>query len=42
MQISGSFDYLEKILHLKDFDYHIFESDFDYKKQATLFVPTDL
>ena len=42
LQISGSFNYLEKILHLKEFDYHIFESDFDYKKQATLFVPTDL
>lgn len=42
LQISGSFDYLEKILHLKWFEYHIFESDFDYKKQASLFIPTDL
>ncbi len=42
LQISWSFNYLEKILHLKEFDFHIFESDFDYAKQATLFVPTDL
>ncbi len=42
LQISWKFDYIKNILHLKDFDFHLFESDFDYSKQATLFVPSDL
>ncbi|MCP4524001.1 MAG: DEAD/DEAH box helicase [Candidatus Gracilibacteria bacterium] len=42
LQISGSFQYIEKLLSLKDFDFHLFKSDFDYQKQATLFVPSDL
>jgi predicted DnaQ family exonuclease/DinG family helicase len=42
LQISGSFAYIENILALKSFDFHLFESDFDYSKQATLFVPSDL
>lgn len=42
LQISWSFVYLEKILHLKEFQFYIFESDFDYKKQASLFIPNDL
>jgi ATP-dependent DNA helicase DinG len=42
LQISGSFSYIENILALKDFNFHLFESDFDYSKQATLFVPSDL
>ena len=42
LQIWWSFDYFKKILSLNDFDFHLFESDFDYKKQSTLFVPTDI
>lgn len=42
LQISGSFWYIENILALKEFSFHLFESDFDYSKQATLFVPNDL
>jgi Rad3-related DNA helicase len=42
LQISGSFAYIENILALKDFEFHLFESDFDYSTQATLFVPSDL
>lgn len=42
LQIWKSFDYFKKILFLDDFNFHSFESDFDYKKQATLFIPTDL
>jgi Rad3-related DNA helicase len=42
LQISGKFDYIKNILHLNDFSFHLFESDFDYSKQATLFVPSDL
>jgi ATP-dependent DNA helicase DinG len=42
LQISWKFDYIKNILHLKDFNFHLFESDFDYSKQATLFVPSDL
>ncbi|MDP2090423.1 MAG: helicase C-terminal domain-containing protein [Candidatus Gracilibacteria bacterium] len=41
-KIEGNFDYFKKILSLQDFDFYSFESDFDYKKQATLFIPTDL
>ena len=29
-------------MFLSDFNFHSFDSDFDYKKQATLFIPTDL
>lgn len=42
LQISWKFDYIKNILHLNDFEFHLFESDFDYSKQATLFVPSDL
>lgn len=42
LQISWKFDYIKNILHLSDFEFHLFESDFDYSKQATLFVPSDL
>lgn len=41
-KIEWNFDYFKKILSLQDFDFYSFESDFDYKKQATLFIPTDL
>ncbi len=42
LQINWSFDYFKKLLFLDNFDFYLFESDFDYKKQATLFIPTDL
>jgi Rad3-related DNA helicase len=42
LKIAWNFDYFKKILFLDNFSFHSFESDFDYKKQATLFIPTDL
>lgn len=42
LKIAWNFDYFKKILSLQDFEFYSFESDFDYKKQATLFIPTDL
>jgi len=42
LQIWWNFDYFKKILYLNDFEFYSFESDFNYKKQATLFIPTDL
>lgn len=43
LKIWDSFDYFKNILHLWDnFNFLSFESDFDYKKQATLFIPNDL
>ena len=42
LQIWDSFDYFSKLLFLDDFDKKSFETEFDYKKQATLFIPNDL
>lgn len=42
LSIWWKFDYFDKILNLKDFDFYLFDSDFDYKSQATLFIPTDI
>lgn len=42
LQIWWNFDYFKRLLFLDDFEFHLFESDFDYKKQATLFIPTDI
>lgn len=43
LKIWDSFDYFKDILSLSsDFHFASFESDFDYKKQATLFIPNDL
>ncbi len=42
LKIAWNFDYFKKILFLDNFKFYSFESDFDYKKQATLFIPTDL
>ncbi len=42
LQIWWKFDYFKTLLFLDDFNFHSFESDFDYKKQATLFIPTDI
>jgi len=42
LKIAWNFEYIKKILFLDNFSFYSFESDFDYKKQATLFIPTDL
>ena len=42
LSINNSFDYLKNILNLEWFDFLKFYSDFDYKNQSTLFIPTDL
>ncbi|MDD3793273.1 MAG: helicase C-terminal domain-containing protein [Candidatus Gracilibacteria bacterium] len=42
LSIGNSFDYIKNIIKLDNFDFYTFESDFDYKKQATLFIPIDI
>lgn len=42
LSINNSFDYIKNILKLEQFDFLKFLSDFDYKKQSTLFIPNDL
>lgn len=42
LAIGGNFDFLKKTLGLQDFTFHILDSDFDYHKQATVFLPDDL
>ncbi len=42
LSIWWSFDYVKNILKLDDFWFYSFDSDFDYSKQATLFIPTDI
>ena len=42
LAINNSFDYIKNILKLDSFDFLKFYSDFDYKNQSTLFIPTDL
>ena len=42
LSINNSFDYLKNILNLEWFDFLKFYSDFNYKSQSTLFIPTDL
>jgi ATP-dependent DNA helicase DinG len=42
LSISNSFDYIKKIINLEDFSFHLLDSDFDYKKQAMLFIPKDI
>lgn len=42
LSIWNNFDYVTKILKLDNFSFKIYESDFDYSKQATLFIPNDL
>jgi len=42
LQIWDTFDYFKQTLSLNDFKFVSFESDFDYKKQSTLFIPNDL
>ncbi|QFR39753.1 DEAD/DEAH box helicase [Candidatus Gracilibacteria bacterium 28_42_T64] len=42
LKISDSFDYFIQLLSLEKFQFYSFESDFDYNKQATLFIPNNL
>ena len=42
LKVQDSFDYIKSMLSLEDFDFSCLESDFDYKKQSTLFIPNSL
>nr|MDD3720202.1 helicase C-terminal domain-containing protein [Candidatus Gracilibacteria bacterium] len=42
LSIANSFDYIKKSLHLEGFEFLQFDTDFDYSKQATLYIPKDL
>ncbi len=42
LQIGENFDYINKMLLLEDFSFKELESDFNYSKQALLFIPDDL
>lgn len=42
LQINGTFDYIKNILYLENFECKSLESDFDYSRQALLFIPNDL
>jgi len=42
LQIDDSYGYVEEMLSLKDFDFYTLETDFNYKQQSLLFIPTDL
>lgn len=42
LQIQDDFRYISNTLFLKDFSFLALKSDFDYSKQALLFLPTDL
>ncbi|MDD3646401.1 MAG: helicase C-terminal domain-containing protein [Candidatus Gracilibacteria bacterium] len=42
LKINDSFDYISNILGLEGFDFKSLQTDFDYSKQALLYVPDDL
>jgi len=42
LKIWDNFDYINNIMKLDNFEFSSFDSDFDYSKQATVFIPTDL
>ncbi|MBW7954707.1 DEAD/DEAH box helicase [Candidatus Gracilibacteria bacterium] len=42
LSINDSFDYIKHTLKLDDFNFLKLETDFDYEKQALLFIPNDL
>lgn len=42
LQIWWKFDYYKALLFLDNFNFYSFDSDFDYEKQAMLFIPTDI
>ncbi len=42
IKIWESFEYIQNMLCLENFDLYSLKTDFDYKKQALLFVPNDI
>ena len=42
LSIASNFDYIKKSLHLEGFEFMEYETDFDYKNQAILYIPKDL
>jgi len=42
LKTKWNFDYVTNMYSLSDFDFYELETDFDYSKQALLFVPNDL
>lgn len=42
LKVWGNFDYITRNLSLEDFSCLEFQTDFDYSRQATLFIPNDL
>ena len=42
MKIQDNFDYITRMLLLEEFKFISLDSDFNYKKQATLFIPNSL
>ncbi len=42
LKTKWNFDYVNNMYSLSDFDFHELETDFDYSKQALLFVPNDI
>ena len=42
LSINGDFSYIEKSLSLQAFQKHTLASDFDYSKQALIFIPSDI
>lgn len=42
LRIWDNFNYISSILGLTNFNFSSFDSDFDYRKQATLFIPVDI
>ncbi len=42
LSIASNFDYVKKTLHLEEFEFMEYNTDFDYKNQAVLYIPKDL
>jgi len=42
LQVNNDFSYINSILWLENFSNYALDTDFDYKKQALLYVPNDL
>ncbi len=42
LTVGEDFSFLKRSLGLEGFEFRILQSDFDYSKQATVFLPTDL
>ncbi len=42
LKTGENFDYIKHIISLEDFDFYELQTDFDYKKQALLFMPNDI